>query len=466
MAGVGFKLTKYFSKSNVSGNLRGALYSVIISSGPWLITVLAVAFVTLISQRFLGQQDLKIFRAIICYTYAVSLIIFGFIEMPVTRYLADKLFIHDVYTFKNLYLFIGAIITAILTIFGLVFYSITFPEDFLMQLLGTYFLVFVALIWLAMIFLSAAKNFHPIIISFLLGGLISVGLSMYLGQEHGLVGCLFGFVAGQAFTALSLGASLFLEFKGQQYHSYEITNYFKNNKTLVFVGLFYYLGIWADKAVFWYTDVGQKVVGLLYTNQYYDTAMFIAYLSIVPTLAVFLVKVETDFYIQYSYYFNSILNKKSLPFLNQARGDIVRSLREAISSLYKIQVAVTLPLWIFAEQIIKVLNLPGLMEPIFKFGIIGAFLQGNFLIFNIILLYFERSRLVLKNYSIFFVTNFAFSLISVNISEKVHGLGYVASCFLVAIISYTDLNKTLNELHMRTFLGQSLDQRDMVDFKL
>lgn len=466
MAGVGFKLTKYFSKKNVSGNVRGALYSVIISSGPWLITVLAVAFVTIVAKDFLGHEDLTLFRSIICYTYAISLIVFGFIEMPVTRYLADKLYIHDVYTFKNLYLLLAGIITVILTVFGFLFYGYSFPGEYLLQFLSIYFLVFVALIWLAMIFLSAAKNFHPIIISFLIGGVISVFASMYLGKDYGLVGCLGGFVSGQFFTALSLAASLFLEFRGQQYHSYEITSYFKKNKILIFVGLFYYLGIWADKAVFWYTPVGEQVKGLLFTNQYYDTAMFLSYLSIVPTLAVFLVKVETDFYIQYSYYFNSILNKKSLPFLNTARKDIVRSLREAIASLFKIQLAVSLPLWIFAHQIVTALNLPGLMEPIFRFGILGSFLQGNFLIFNIILLYFERKRLVLKNYFLFFALNLTFSLVSVGMGEKVHGLGYTLACLIVAILSYTDLNKALNELHMRTFLGQPLDQKDMVNFDL
>tara|TARA_R110002072_G_scaffold1989_5_gene16650 strand:- start:104950 stop:106350 length:1401 start_codon:yes stop_codon:yes gene_type:complete len=466
MAGVGFKLTKYFSKKNVSGNISGALYSVIISSGPWLITVLAVGFVTIFARDFLSHGDLTLLRSIICYTYAISLIVFGFIEMPVTRYLADKLYINDVYTFKNLYLILAASVTIILTFFGFIFYYSTFEGDILTYFLTVYFLIFVALIWLAMIFLSAAKNFHPIIISFLFGGLISVLASKYFGEAYGFVGCLAGFVSGQFFTALSLSASLFLEFKGKQYHSFEITSYFKNNKRLVLVGLFYYLGIWADKAVFWYSSVGEQVRGVLYTNQYYDTAMFLSYLTIVPTLAVFLVKVETDFYIHYSYYFSSILNKKSLTFLNSAREDIVSSLRGAITVLFKIQLAVTIPVWLFASQIIIFLDLPGLMEPIFRFGVLGSFLQGNFLIFNIILLYFERKKLVLKNYFIFFILNFSLSYISIYLGVQYHGLGYASACLIVAILSYIDLNKTLNELHMRTFLGQPLDQKDMVDFKL
>lgn len=466
MAGIGFRLQKYFKGDTLSSTLRGALYSVIISSGPWLITVLAVAFVSVIGQRILETGELLIFRSVVCYTYAMSLILFGVFEMPITRFLADKLYNHDVTTFKGSFLIVAAVFSIILGLVGHLFYYYTFPESIALRLVCSFFLVSVSLIWLSMVFLSAAKNFHPIIWSFLFGGGVSVGLSWWLGLKFGLLGYLSGFVIGQVLIAIFLIGCLFLEYQGPEHYSFEVFGYFKKHRFLVLIGLSYYIGIWIDKALFWYTEVGQKVQGLLYTSQYYDTAMFLAYLTIVPTLAVFLVKVETDFYVKYSYYFRAIQNKNSLNLVNISKDDIYRSLKSTLVSLVRIQLLITIPIWLLTPQIISFLHLPTMMIPIFKYGILGAFLQGNFLIYNIILLYFERPKMVLKNYFLFAVTNGLFSYVSISMGDRFHGLGYVLSCFLIVIISYIDLNKALLEINFYTFMTQSLTRKNVSELKL
>ena len=103
MAGIGFRLQSYFGSNDLLRNLRGAVYSVLISSGPWLITILSLAYINSFSSTYLDDQEMYLYKAIVSYAYAFSLIIFGAIEMPLTRYLADKLFLKDLHDIRPLY---------------------------------------------------------------------------------------------------------------------------------------------------------------------------------------------------------------------------------------------------------------------------------------------------------------------------------------------------------------------------
>ena len=66
--------------------------------------------------------------------------------------------------------------------------------------------------------------------------------------------------------------------------------------SLVAVGLLYNLGIWADKFMFWFfPPTSQPIIGALRASLIYDLPVFLSYLSIIPGMAVFLVRIETDF---------------------------------------------------------------------------------------------------------------------------------------------------------------------------
>ncbi len=455
MAGIGFRLTKYFNEKNVWDNLKGTLYSTIISSGPWLISVLSVFFVGLYAQHGLNRHDLYVFKCIISYTFAASLLLFGCVEMPITRYLADRLYMSDISTFRGVFLNIVSFCLIISGLIGLFFYSF-FDWGLILKLICTTLLASVLIIWVSMIFLSAAKNYVKIVVSFLLGGASSFVFALVLGKHFALIGYVSGYTIGQLFTALLLFQNVFSEYSDFEYFSFEYISYFERYRKLIFVGFFYYLGIWIDKFFFWYSGLGNHVEGLFYTNQYYDTAMFLSYLSIVPSFAVFMVQVETDFYVQYTYFYRSIENKNNLDFLESGIKEITRSLRKTIVNLIKIQSFVSLLCWYFSKEIIAFLYLPSLMEPIFKYGVIGAYLQILFLISNIILLYFEERRAVLLNYFVFFATNGLLSYLSLDMGVRYHGLGYVLSSLITFMVSFYALNNTIRDINFKTFMSQRM----------
>jgi len=459
MAGVGFRLTKYFTEKDFYKNVKGSIYSIIISSGPWLLSVISIAILGVFAKRSLNNHDLFVFKSIISYSFAFSLIFFGLIELPLTRYLADKLFVNDMSSFRNVYLIIGAIFFVVGGFLSFFFYSF-FDWGIDLVLLCVSLLVSILLTWHSMIFLSAAKHFHQIVLSFLVGTISSIVFGLVLGFYFGLIGYVAGFTLGQIIQVVLLARNLFYEFPGYDYVVYDVFDYFVRFRMMVLVGFFYYLGIWVDKFLFWFSDVGTHVEGLFYTSQNYDTAVFLSYLSIVPSLAVFLVNVETSFYIKYSYFFRAIQKKNDLKFLESAGNDIILSFQNAFASLIRIQAFISILLWVFASEVIEYLLLPQTLTPIFRYGLVGSFFQVLFLVLNIALLYFKEVRSVFLNYFFFFLTNGLFTLLTLKFSPdlKYYGFGYMLSAALTFFISFYYLNKTLKHLNYITFMRQPVNQ--------
>jgi uncharacterized membrane protein len=462
MAGIGFRLQGYFKSASLADRVRGSTFSVIISCGPWLMTILSIAAISYFAQRSIGEQELLLFKCVISYTFAASLICFGAIEMPLTRYLADKLFIDDKTSFRQVLAVVLGAAVVVGSILGGIFYSF-FAFGPWLAFSCTVLFPLVIGVWLSMVFLSASKNYKRITTGFLGGSLATVFLCWYLGSNFGLPGYILGFILGQLTVLVILLISIQLEFSGKEYFSLEFTGYFRRHRLLILVGLFYYLGIWVDKFVFWFTPPGRFVTGLFFLNQYYDTGMFLAYLTVVPAIAIFFVQVETNFYMHYSYYFRSIDHKVGLPVLDKNIEGMHQSLRDSLSTLFKFQTFVTVLCWYFSDALIEALHLPSLVAPIFRYGVLGSYFLSLFIFANIVLLYFLAERRVFQNYAIFFVSNFVFSLLTAYGDPRYHGLGFAASTLLTLIVSYQSLNRRLGRINMHTFMDQQIEQKGQLN---
>lgn len=461
MAGIGFRLKGYFSTGSVADRLKGSMFSVMVSCGPWLLTIITIAVISTFAQTRITQHELLVFRSIVSYTFGASLIFFGAVEMPLTRYLADKLYVDDRTSMKPLFDLVLMATFSIGTFLGLLFYSF-FDFDPWMTLGCIYLFSVIVCVWLAMVFLSAAKNFRLITIGFFIGNLLSICASWYFGADHGLWGYVMGYVGGQSLVAVFLYTSIQFEYSGKSLYSLEFLDYFKTHRRLVFIGTLYYCGIWIDKIVFWLTPSGEHVEGLFYTNPYYDTAMFLAYVTIIPAISIFFVNVETNFYVQYSYFFRSIDSKVNLPLLHRNRDGIYQSLKRSLVNLLKLQTFVTVIIWYFADEILHGLRLPGLMVPIFRYGVIGAYLQALFIFCNIVLLYFLAEKEVLRNYAVFYFSNLIFSLVLAYGDFRYYGLGFCLSTLLTLIVSFISLNKRLRMIEVHTFMEQPMAQKGRV----
>ena len=455
MAGIGFRLRKMLDQESYLATIQAYLYSALISSGPWLITILVLGTLTFMhTGSFFTFKQVAVFRLTIIYVYAFSLIVVGLLQMPLTRYLADLLFSRDFQMYLPAYIASLLLVGAIQLLIGApaVFlfsdWSFTYASHALILYLA------VSFTWVAMIFITTVKDFFSVSMAFVIGGLISVVGGYFLGQARGIEGYMIGYTLGQVFIFLMLTLRIAAEFRSPFSISFDFLRYMKLYPTLVLTGFLYNLAIWIDKFIFWFGPPGRRVDAFLYAFDVYDTSMFLAYLTIVPAMSLFLIRIETSFYKFYKNFYGAIVGKKSLRVIRQQKDAMVDSIRLSIVRLLKIQGTISLFAILAVPYLIEAMRLSWLHLNILRVGILGAFLHALFLLLSICLLYFEFRLETMLLTLLFFVLNAAATVATVYLGLEFYGYGYMAASFLTLLAGVLVLDYKLKNLEYITFVTQ------------
>src|SRR3546814_9255436 len=70
----------------------GYVYAALVSSGPFLVTVIAMAAIGILGEAAGGRQAVETFRLVTIYNFALSLVCCGPFLLVMTRYLADRIY--------------------------------------------------------------------------------------------------------------------------------------------------------------------------------------------------------------------------------------------------------------------------------------------------------------------------------------------------------------------------------------
>lgn len=93
MAGIGFELRKILSRDSYTATLHAYVYAGLISSGPWVLSILSVMLVGVISLGLVVPEVLiRQFLITVTYLMATSLILTGGLQLFFTRFVSDRLF--------------------------------------------------------------------------------------------------------------------------------------------------------------------------------------------------------------------------------------------------------------------------------------------------------------------------------------------------------------------------------------
>ncbi|MFW5487782.1 MAG: exopolysaccharide Pel transporter PelG [Desulfovibrio sp.] len=455
MAGIGFELKKILKRDSFLSEITAYLYAAMVSSGPWLISVMCLSVLGL--YRGFGEASLanEIFRSTVVYTYAFSLVFVGVIQLVATRYLADRFYLGDDKITLTTYF------TCVLIILGtgsvlMSFVYMFFHVSFLYKLTSVLLFLIVCLIWLAMIFLSTIKDYISIVLAFAAGAGISIGTALLLARVWGQEGFLIGYTVGQAVTFFWLLARMLVEFEPGKTWDPGLIRYFGKYWDLAIIGVVYNLAIWIDKIVFWLAPDARTIVPYFLTHDMYEGPVFFAYLTIVPTLAIFLIKIETRFYLHYRNYYAKVMDKRPLAHILEEKEMMVIMLKESIREVFIIQGGVTVLCIAFASQLVKAANLIPLQIPLFRICLIGAFLQACLSMAIIVLFYFDLRKKVLAVSLMFLATNWLFSYISTRLGFAFYGYGYCYSCLLSLLFATKLISDSINDLEYITFAKQPL----------
>lgn len=455
MAGIGFELRRILGKGSYLNELSAYLYAALISSGPWLMSIFTLSILGLFREQTLSNVEHEVFRSTIIYTYAFSLVFVGFFQLVATRYLADELFLGRAEsTMRAFWSCCAAVLCIGVPLAALAY--LRFEISGYYKLLAVMLFAVVSLIWLAMIFISAIKDYIQIVLAFAVGTAISIGGALWLSHSMGPEGHMLGYLAGQSVIFFWLLSRLLAEFHLGAVFDKAMWGYFIKYWELAAIGIMYNLAIWIDKIIFWLAPDARTIVPFFKTHDFYEGPVFFAYLTIVPTLAIFLMKVETSFYDHYRLYYAKVMENLPLHAILDEKNRLVDSLHNSLREILIIQGAITVLCIAFAPQIIAMAQLSPIQIPIYRIALTGAFLQVLLSVVIIILFYFDRRGDVLFISALFLVTNGFFSWITTQMDAGFYGYGYCYSCFTALFAAYWRLDWNISNLEYITFARQPI----------
>lgn len=425
MAGIGFELNRLAKKDDILGIVGALLHSTFATAGPWLFTVIALAMITMTYGASADSMELLNFRGIIIYNFSFSLVMSAPIFLVMTRYLADQIHVKDVTATPAVMLQSLLITYALQLPIAVFFYGFVFDMPIGLKLAGFANMFLIGSVWLLGVFLTALKDYVAVTWAFLIGLGIAVGISYLLSDTYQATGMLLGFNVGLAVIVFWLAARIFAEYPYRLTTQFALKPYFKKYWELLLAGFFYNAAIWVDKWIMWFAPEAQVLPSNLRFYPDYDSAMFLAYLTLVPAFALFVFNVETQFFHHYRRFYTSILEHASLKRIRLLHKKINESLYEGGRNLLMMQGITCLLAVLLAPQIFELLQVAFMQLGMFRLGVLGALFHGLMLFETIILQYFDCRRSIMWVYIYFFASNAVFTLLAMLMyGFEYYGYGY------------------------------------------
>lgn len=456
MAGIGFELRKILKRDNLRSLLKAYTLAAILGSGPWILSMVGIVVIGLLSYGVVGPATvLEQYQASIKYVIALSLIFTGAFQLAFTRYTADRMFENRLSAVLPNYHGVALAVTAIGGLAGLAGGFFLFPEQsaaYRILLVASF--VVVSNIWIATVFLAGLKQYKEIVWLYTLGYGVTLVASILL-RPHGLEGLMAGFLLGQSTLLAGMLALIFRSFPSEEFLSFEFFDRRFTYLSLAMIGLFYNLGVWVDKFMFWHTPgLGQQVIGPFNASLIYDLPAFLAYLSIIPGMAVFLLRMETDFVEHYEAFYDSVRSGGSLEAIRTHRNRMVLIVRTGIFELIKVQTVTTLLLFIGGEALITWMDISPLYLPLLYVRLIGAALHVVFLAILNVFFYLDKRLIALWLCAMLTVMNTVFTEVSLMLGPDYYGYGFAFAMAAIVLAGMLVLSWKLDDLEYETFMLQ------------
>ena len=456
MAGIGFELRKMLRRDTLLGMMQAYTYAGLISAGPWILSIVGILMIGALSLPLVLPTTLITqFQVSVTWLIALSLVLTGPLQLAYTRFTSDRLFEkRDDLVLPNFHA-VALVVTVAATLFGALAVWLLFPAQTpgyrLLMLAG---FVVVANVWIATIFLSGMKQYMAILITFAIGYSLTTGIAIALSR-HGLNGLMAGFVIGQTVLLAGLLLLIYRDYRSDHFISFEVFDKRYRYPTLMITGFLYNLGIWIDKFMFWYSPgTGQDVIGPLRASIIYDIPVFLAYLAIIPGMAVFLLRIETDFVEYYDAFYNAVREGASLQHIERMRNAMVEALRNGLFEIIKVQTIAAMMLFAAGPAILTWLRISTLYLPLLYIDVIAASLQVVFMGVLNVFFYLDKRVIVTGCVGAFVVLNVVFTAITLAQNPAWYGYGFAGSLLVVVMASLYLLDRKLDVLEYETFMLQ------------
>ena len=459
LAGIGFELRKLFKKEGIVRSVKAFGYSSAMTAGPMLLCIALVLVLRKMMEQSGGVRlESELFIATMTYGFIFSIILTSGIAMVLTRFVADKVYEGEYE--KIITSFYGALMLMlpIAAVVAFVFLSGVSGSGVYKLVAYLLFMVLVV-IWLQTVYMSALKDYARIFRSFVIGFAVAVPIGWLLFTYTDVDRTVIA--VGSSVVGLGIVAALlmihleqvFPREKSKKYFAF--LSYFKKYPVIFVTGVFVYSGVFVQNFVYWMRSDAMIVADQYRLMPFYDLPVFYAYLSVIPSLVVFVVLVETSFYEKYKIYYTNVVTGGTYERLKRAKEAMQNTLVARISLLIEVQLLFSL--LSIALGLIWLPKIGFSMEQLdlFVVLVLGFFFFILFFVILHALMYFDDKKGVFLCGSLFFILNAGLTYGAMKLGFD--GAGLFTAAVLVMGITLLRMLYVLQNIHYYTFSREPLD---------
>jgi len=455
MAGISIELRKILKKESLINLFVATGYSAFLSSGNWIIAVSSIFLFSALAKALTTDSHMHIiYQVYITYTVAISMILSGPLQLMFTRYVADRFFRKELKQLLPNYF--GALVLSM----GFSFVISLIISLYLFKELPYYYNVIFSLtiavlsgIWITNALLTAFRTYKYILLSFFISYTI-IGLSLLFSLHYGLIWSFFSFYIGQVMLLILLMIKMIIDYPSDKLIEWDFLRKDKSFYSLALIGFFYNFAIWIDKFIFWFNPLtGENIFENIRFSIVYDIPVILAYISLIPGIAVLFLKIEIKFFTEYDNFYKAVRGSGKLEDLYRLANKMIEKAQAVYYETLRIQ-GIALIVFVFLEEkLLKLLNIPLLYIPLLNILSVGALLHLGFMVIFSLLSYFDRRKEMLITNFVFAIGNLVFSLVTQLLGPYYYGYGYVLSLLIALIVGKIMLRRFLNEILYKTFVN-------------
>lgn len=455
MAGIGFALRKLTRRDDLLGIVQGYGHSALTAAGPWLITIVSLSTLVFFGSSVVSVEDLNTFRLIVIYNFSFSLVLAGPGVMVVTRFLADSIYAKDVSGAPSALIGSMMFLFALQAIVAIPYYFFYVDLDNIARAAAVVNFFIVGGIWIVSVFLTALKDYNFITAVFGIGMFSGLASSWLLAPGAGVVGLLLGFSSGLALILFALVGKVLAEYPYAVKKPRMLRAGFRKYWQLAASGLVYNAAIWIDKWIMWTSPEARTLRSGMVSYPDYDSAMFLAYLTIVPTMAAFVLAIETDFFEQYVRFYQDIQKHATYSQIAANHGRLIESILRGARNFLVLQSSMCVGAIFLGPAIFEFFNISFAQLPMFRIGALGALFHVMFLAASIVISYFDMRGTTLALQVLFLVSNGVFTYLSMRMGFAYYGYGYFLASLLAFMASFLAIARFVNDLPYQTFVANN-----------
>lgn len=438
MAGIGFELKKLFAKKGFFNSLRSFGYATVICTGPMLLGVLllfGIMFLCTVADIPLEKRELLI--SMITYTLLSSITVTSFFSMVVTRFCADMLYeekkeaiLPSFWGSCTVMMALGSLLYGIFLIFS--------GATPMQQLLCFIYFNELIIVWNAMSYLTAIKDYRGIFLSFTAAVIIAfiVGGLLLLFKAPVIEAMLFAVTAGYGVMLILDVILLHRYFPQTDLNAFMFFKWLDEFRDLALSGLFVNIGMFSHLVIMWFSSVGVRVHGLFFGAPQHDVPALLAFMTTLITTVNFVVSVEVNFYPKYRTHYSLYNDKGTINDITQAEKEMLTTLKTEVFYTALKQLLFTALCISAGGFLLDVLPLgfTEMMRGYFRTLCVGYGLYaiGNMLM--LILLYFTDYRGAMLGTAVFAAASTLLSLISLLFPAVYYGFGFLIAAMAFVIV--------------------------------